>query len=78
MRALTLGAYLTGRNALQAAEFADVGINDEGWVFTDCGGEPIHPQALSQAFERSLTPAGRARLSGAAAEEVLTRVRRQP
>src|SRR3546814_8284529 len=37
----------------QAAEFAVVGItNDGGWVFTDGDGNPIHPHALYQSFRR--------------------------
>ena len=51
-------AVLAGWNALQAAEFAAVGVNDEGWVFTDGDGQPIHPHALSQAFERIARRAG--------------------
>jgi integrase len=45
-------AVLAGWKALQAAEFAAVGIDDDGWVFTDGDGQPIHPHALSQTFER--------------------------
>jgi integrase len=29
-----------------------VGIDTAGWMFTDGNGEPIHPHAISQAFER--------------------------
>ena len=48
---------LAGWRAFQRAEFCAVGIeHDHGWVFTD--GEPIHPHALSQAFERIARRAG--------------------
>jgi len=44
---------LAGWRAFQAAEFAAVGIiNQEGWVFTDGGGEPVHPHAVYEAFRR--------------------------
>ena len=44
---------LEGWRAFQAAEFAAVGIdNEEGWVFTDGDGNPIHPHALYQSFRR--------------------------
>lgn len=44
---------LAGWQAFQAAEFAAVGIsNDEGWVFTDGDGEPMHPHAVYEAFRR--------------------------
>lgn len=45
-------AVLRGWQALQAAEFAAIGINEDGWVFTDPDGRPVHPHAISQAFER--------------------------
>lgn len=46
-------AVLSGWRAFQAAEFAAVGIdNAEEWVFTDGDGNPIHPHALYQAFQR--------------------------
>lgn len=51
-------AVLAGWKALQAAEFAAVGIDDDGWVYTDCDGGPIHPHALSQTFERIARRAG--------------------
>ena len=44
---------LAGWQAFQAAELAAVGINnDEAWVFTDGNGNPIHPHALYQSFQR--------------------------
>jgi integrase len=45
-------AVLRAWRAWQAAEYAAVGIDDEGWVFTDADGQPVHPHAISQAFER--------------------------
>jgi len=46
-------SVLEGWRAFQAAEFAAVGItSDEGWVFTDGDGNPIHPHALYQSFRR--------------------------
>jgi integrase len=45
-------AVLRGWRALQFAEFAAVGIDEDGWVFTDPDGQPVHPHAISQAFER--------------------------
>src|SRR3546814_12018067 len=55
----TLFPYTTlFRSAFQAAEFAAVGItNDEGWVFTDGDGNPIHPHALYQSFRRIVATA---------------------
>ena len=50
---------LAGWRAFQAAEFAAVGItNDEGWVFTDGDGEPVHPHAVYEAFRRIVHNAG--------------------
>jgi len=49
---------LAGWKALQAAEFAAVGISGDSWVFTDGDGQPIHPHALSQTFERIARRAG--------------------
>jgi integrase len=44
---------LKGWRAFQAAEFAAVGIaNEEGCVFTDGDGNPIHLHALYQSFRR--------------------------
>jgi integrase len=42
----------------QRAEHAAVGIDTAGWIFTDGAGEPIHPHAISQAFERIARRAG--------------------
>jgi len=44
---------LAGWQTFQAAEHGAVGItNEEGWVFADGDGNPIHPHALYQAFRR--------------------------
>jgi len=51
-------AVLRGWQALQAAEYDAVGIDDPGWVFASADGRPIHPHALSQAFERIARRAG--------------------
>ena len=42
----------------QRAEQAAVGIDSAGWMFTDGTGQPIHPHAISQAFERIARRAG--------------------
>ena len=36
----------------QSTGAAAVGLNDCGWVFGDTAGRPVHPHAISQAFER--------------------------
>lgn len=36
----------------QHAEQPAVGIDGDGWLFTDADGQPVHPHAISQAFER--------------------------
>ena len=44
---------LAGWRAFQHATFAAVGLDHhDGWVFTDGDGQPVHPHALSQAFDR--------------------------
>ena len=54
----TILTVLRGWRALQAAQYDAVGIHDPGWVFADAEGRPIHPHALSQAFERIARRAG--------------------
>jgi integrase len=49
---------LAGWGAFQHATLAAVGLQSDGWVFTDGDGDPIHPHALSQAFERIARRAG--------------------
>jgi len=48
---------LAGWRGWQQAEHAAVGIEGNGWVFTDADGGPVHPHAISQAFERIATRA---------------------
>jgi integrase len=40
------------------SEQAAAGIDTAGWIFTDGAGQPIHPHAISQAFERIAYRAG--------------------
>jgi integrase len=50
---------LAGWRAFQHAEFTAVGLGPhDRWVLTDGDGQPIHPHALSQAFERIARRAG--------------------
>ncbi len=50
---------LAGWRALQAVEFAAVGIdNAEQWVFTDGDGHNVHPHAVYEAFRRIVHNAG--------------------
>ena len=52
-------AVLRGWRAFQTAEFDAVGIdNEERWVFTDGDGNPVHPQAVYQAFGRIVRNSG--------------------
>ena len=52
-------AVLDGWRALQHAEFVAVGIeNPEQWVFTDGGGNVVHPHAVREAFLRIVNNAG--------------------
>ncbi len=43
---------LAGWRALQAAEYAAIGVADPGWMFTTATGEPVHPHSISQTFDR--------------------------
>lgn len=43
---------LAAWRAWQQAEQQAAAIASRGWMFTDGGGEPIHPHAISQTFER--------------------------
>jgi integrase len=45
-------------HALQSAESAAVGIDDQGGMFTTPDGQPVHPHALSQTFERIVRRSG--------------------
>ncbi len=43
---------------MQRAEAAATGVELDGWVFTDGDGQPIHPHAVTPAFERIARRAG--------------------
>jgi integrase len=43
---------IAGSRALQTAEYAAVGVEDPGWMFTTASGKPVHPHAISQTFGR--------------------------
>ena len=43
---------LDGWRSLQAATYHASGIDDPGIMFADPAGQPVHPHALSQAFDR--------------------------
>jgi integrase len=49
---------LTAWHDWQQAEQQAAGIDTAGWIFTDGSGEPLHPHAISQAFERIARRAG--------------------
>ncbi len=51
-------AVLRGWREWQQTEQRAAGIESAGWMFTDGRGEPIHPHAISQAFERIARRAG--------------------
>jgi len=44
--------------AFQSAERRAVGVEDSDQMFTGASGEPVHPHAVSQAFERIVRRAG--------------------
>jgi integrase len=54
---------LTAWRAWQTAERSAAGLEPTEWMFTDIHGEPIHPQAMSQTFDRIVrqTPVPRIR-----------------
>lgn len=54
----TTVAVLAGWRALQAAEFAAIGVEDAGWMFTRPDGRPVHPHSISQSFEHIVRRAG--------------------
>ena len=43
---------LTAWRTWQRTEQQAAGIGSAGWMFTDGSGEPIHPHAVSQTFDR--------------------------
>ena len=51
-------AVLAAWRDWQQTEHQAVGVNEPGWIFTDSTGAPIHPHAISQAFERVTRNAG--------------------
>ena len=54
----TTTTILTTWHDWQHAEQRAAGIDSPEWIFTDGSGEPIHPHAISQAFERIAKRAG--------------------
>ncbi len=52
------GEVLVAWRHWQQSERAAVRIDTAGWIFTDGAGQPIHPHAISQAFERIAHRAG--------------------
>ncbi len=54
----TTVVVLTAWRTWQHAEQRAAGIMTAGWMFTDGRGEPIHPHAISQTFERIARRAG--------------------
>lgn len=55
--ATTVDALVAWR-AWQTTEQRAAGLAGRGWMFTDGGGEPIHPHSISQSFERIARRAG--------------------
>lgn len=51
-------SILEAWQALQQAEADATGVELDGWVFTDGDGQPIHPHAITPAFERIARRAG--------------------
>jgi integrase len=51
-------SVLEAWRALQHAEAVATGVELDGWVFTDGDGQPIHPHAVTPAFERIARRAG--------------------
>lgn len=49
---------ITAWRGWQAAEQRAARIDNRGWMFTDADGQPIHPHAISQSFERIARRAG--------------------
>ena len=54
----TTTTILTTWRDWQHAEQHAAGIDSPEWIFTDGSGEPIHPHAISQTFERIARRAG--------------------
>lgn len=51
-------SILEAWRGIQHAEAAAVGVELTGWVFTDGDGQPVHPHAITPAFERIARRAG--------------------
>lgn len=51
-------SVLEAWRGLQGAEAAATGVELDGWVFTDGDGQPVHPHAVTPAFERIARRAG--------------------
>jgi integrase len=51
-------SILEAWRSLQRAEAAATGVELDGWVFTDGDGHPVHPHAITPAFERIARRAG--------------------
>jgi integrase len=51
-------SVLEAWRGLQHAEAVATGVELDGWVFTDGDGQPIHPHAVTPAFERIARRAG--------------------
>lgn len=54
----TTVAVLAAWREWQRTERCAAGLDSAGWMFTDGRGEPIHPHAISQTFERIARRAG--------------------
>jgi len=54
----TTMSILDAWRALQDVEAGAVGVELDGWVFTDGNGQPVHPHAVAPAFERIARRAG--------------------
>lgn len=54
----TTVTILSAWKTWQVAERGSVGIKPIGWVFADIEGNPIHPHAISQTFERITNRSG--------------------
>jgi len=57
-RSLTTVDVISSWRVWQQAQQRAAGIESRGWMFTDADGEPIHPHAISQTFERITRRAG--------------------
>jgi integrase len=54
----TTVSVLSAWQTWQSTERGSVGIEPTGWVFADVEGNPIHPDSISQTFERINNRAG--------------------